>query len=103
MYKVGCVKVERTHVMTNYEALKLSGNLLSQLENSGIRPTDHKYIPMYEDFAAARVRGEKVSYTVATLADKYSMSERNVYYVVSRLSRQCKPPSPQTKTYDHAP
>ena len=33
--------------------------------------------------------GEKVSYIVATLADRYHVSERKVYTLIKRYGREC--------------
>lgn len=76
--------------MTQYEALKLSGRLIEQLEAVGVRPSDHKYLRLFEDWREAKQRGEKVAYVVACLANKYRVSERTVYDVVKRLESDCK-------------
>lgn len=76
--------------MTVYEALKMCGGMIEKLEKAGVKPSDHKYIAMFEDYRRARKRGEKISYVVACLAKQYNMSERNVYEVVKRLGNDCK-------------
>lgn len=76
--------------MTVYEALKLCGGVIEKLEKAGVKPSDHKYIALFEDFGRAKQRGEKISYIVACLAHQYDMSERNVYDVVKRLAADCK-------------
>ena len=76
--------------MTIYEALKLSGCMIEQLERAGAKPSDHKYVGLFEDYQRARKRGEKVSYIVAVLAERYKVSERNVYDIVKRLGSDCK-------------
>lgn len=54
--------------MTVYEALKLCGGVIEKLEKAGVKPSDHKYIALFEDFGRAKQRGEKISYVVACLA-----------------------------------
>ncbi len=76
--------------MTVYEALKICGGVIETLEKAGVKPSDHKYLRMFEDYAEARNRGEKVCYTVAILAERYGVSERTVYDVVRRLGSVCK-------------
>lgn len=76
--------------MTVYEALKMCGGMIEKLEKAGVKPSDHKYIAMFEDYRRARKRGEKISYVVACLAKQYNMSERNVCEVVKRLGNDCK-------------
>ncbi|WP_289744321.1 hypothetical protein [uncultured Duncaniella sp.] len=73
--------------MTVYEALKLCGGIIEKLEDAGAKPSDHKYVRLFEDYQNARKRGEKVSYIVAILAERYNVSERNIYDIVKRLGR----------------
>lgn len=68
--------------------------MIEQLEKAGVRPSDHKYVGLFEDYQRARKRGEKVSYIVTVLAEHYSVSERNVYDIVKRLGSDCKSVSP---------
>lgn len=77
-----------------YEALKICGSMIETLEKIGARPGDHKYVRLFEDYREAVARGEKVSYVVACLAARYSMSERGVYDVLKRLGNDCKSASP---------
>lgn len=76
--------------MTQYEALKLSGKLIERLEAAGVRPSDHKYLPLFEQWSEAKRKGEKVACVIACLSDKYGISERTVYDVVKRLGSDCK-------------
>ena len=76
--------------MKVYETLKLCGSLFETLEKAGIKPSDHKYIGLFEDFHRARERGEKVAYIVAYLSVRYNVSERSVYEIVKRLGSDCK-------------
>lgn len=77
--------------MTIYEALKFFGGTLERLEQAGVKPTDHKYIALFEDWQKARQSGQKVGYIVYCLAAKYQVSERTVYDVVRRFGKNCKP------------
>ncbi|GFI39017.1 hypothetical protein EEL52_13140 [Muribaculaceae bacterium Isolate-113 (HZI)] len=76
--------------MTVYEALKLCGGVIETLEKAGIKPGDHKYLRLFEDFRETRERGEKVAYIVACLSAQYNVSERSVYEIVKRLGSDCK-------------
>lgn len=80
--------------MTVYEALKLCGGVIEKLEKAGVKPSDHRYVALFEDYRRAKQRGEKISYVVACLAQQYNMSERGVYDVVKRLAADCKTVSP---------
>ena len=76
--------------MTYYELLKFCGCIIEQLEKSGVKPTDHKYLRLFEEYREAKQRGEKISYVVACLAEKYGMSQRAVYNIVRRMRTDCK-------------
>lgn len=80
--------------MRVYEALKLCCGVIEKLEEAGVKPGDHKYVRLFEDYQNARKCGEKVSYIVAILAERYNVSERNVYDIVKRLGSDCKSVSP---------
>ena len=70
--------------------LKFSGCMIEQLERAGAKPTDHKYVGLFEDYQKRRENGEKIGYIVACLADQYKVSERTVYDIVKRLASDCK-------------
>lgn len=57
------------------EILNFNRELLKRLQAAGIRLED---------------QGEKVSYAVAVLSEKYSVSERKVYALVKRFQSDCK-------------
>lgn len=67
------------------EILKFNRELLKRLQTAGIRLEDARYIDLYVEYKDMLDRGEKVSYTVALLADKYSVSERKVYSLIKRF------------------
>ena len=57
---------------------------------AGIRLEDARYIDLYADYTRLLDHGEKVSYAVAVLSEKYSVSERKVYALVKRFQSDCK-------------
>lgn len=87
---VGVAKIIILKGMTIYEALKISGCMIEQIERAGAKPSDYKYVRLFEEYRSARESGEKVSYIVAVLAKRYSVSERSVYEIVKRLGNDCK-------------
>jgi hypothetical protein len=58
---------------------------------SGIHIEDVNYIDLYKDYSRMIAHGDKVTYVVAVLADKYQVSERKVYTLLKRLSHDCEP------------
>lgn len=62
---------------------------MRSMKDAGLRVEDVGYIDLYYDFARMKDQGEKVSYIVAVLADRYGVSERTVYQCVKRLGADC--------------
>lgn len=73
------------------EILNFNRELLKRLEAAGIRLEDAQYIDLYADYIRLLEQGEKVSYVVALLSEKYSVSERKVYALVKRFQSDCNP------------
>lgn len=71
------------------EILNFNRELLKKLQAAGIRLDDTRYIDLYADYIYLLHQGEKVSYIVAVLADKYSISERKVYILIKRFQSDC--------------
>lgn len=61
------------------------------MQAAGIRLGDTRFIDMYDEYKEMKDMGEKVSYIVAHLADKYAISERKVYSLIKRFQSDCKP------------
>lgn len=71
------------------EILKLNKGLLNVFQNVGIRVEDVRYIDLYNDYKSMLDDGEKVSYIVAFLSDRYHVSERKVYALIKWLQSDC--------------
>lgn len=77
--------------MTIFEILKFNRELLERLHRIGVRLDDARYIDLFVEFNEMVGTGEKVSYAVAVLADKYGISERKVYSLVRHFRDDCNP------------
>lgn len=75
--------------MTIFEVLKFNRELFNRIRLAGIRLKDADYIELFEEYGKMIENGEKVSYTVAYLATKYSISERKVYSLIKRFKSDC--------------
>ena len=75
--------------MTIYEILSFHRELLRRLCSIGIKPDDYRFVGLYEDYIHMKQDGEKTTYIVAVLADRYGICERKVYNVIRRLSAEC--------------
>lgn len=72
------------------EILKFNRELIKKLKTLGIRLEDEEFVDLYTDYTALLNRGEKVSYIVARLSEKYAVSERKVYTLIKRFKSDCK-------------
>lgn len=75
--------------MTLFEALKFNREPLEMLLKLGGKPNDVRYIDLYAEYQAMKARGDKVTYIVHYLADKYSVSVRKVYELAGRFGHRC--------------
>ena len=71
------------------ELLKLNRELLTLCRVAGVRIDDVRYIELYNDYARLRADGEKTSYIVALMAEKYGVCERKVYDLIRRFKSDC--------------
>jgi hypothetical protein len=68
--------------------------LHNRLLATAIRLEDSRYVELYNGYRKMLPKGEKVTYIVACLTEKYNVCERKVYYLVKRLNGECKPVAP---------
>ena len=71
------------------EILNLNKELLKIFRKVGIRLDDVQYIDLYNEYRELQDKGNKVSYIVAVLADRYDISERKVYTLIKRFQSDC--------------
>lgn len=72
------------------EILKVSREIIEMLQKSCIHIGDVRYVGLYEDYESLMARGEKKSYVVALLSEKYKISERKVFYLLKKFGGDCK-------------
>lgn len=65
--------------------VRISAETLKLLSNFGIRTGDFKYVGLYADYEAMATKGDKVSYIVTVLADKYGISCSSVWRMLRRF------------------
>lgn len=76
--------------MTVFEVLSFHKWLFRQLDDAGIKTEVFRFIDLYDDYRRLKREGNKKTYIVAVLAEKYGVSERTVYGVIRRLSEECR-------------
>lgn len=67
------------------DLVKLSSETLKSLSEFGIRIDDYKYLSLFSDYEEMVRNGNKISYAVTYLSEKYSISEATVYRVLRRF------------------
>lgn len=75
--------------MTVFEVMNFNREFLHRLQAWGIRLEDANYIGLYEEFDKMAREGEKVSYIVTVLSQRYGISERKVYSLIKRFKSEC--------------
>lgn len=75
--------------MTNFELLKVFQGPIKMLIRCNLRLDDCRYLELYEDYLAMVEAGDKVTYVVAKMAEKYNISQRKVYLLINRMGRDC--------------
>jgi hypothetical protein len=71
------------------DLVKFSGEMLKTLHNFGIHIDDYRYLPLYSDYEVMANDGEKMTYIVATLCQKYGLCERKIYKVLKHFKTEC--------------
>ena len=75
--------------MTLFEILNFNRELLKRLVSAGFKTDDCRYIEMYRDYKRMRQEGDKVTYIVSFLSEKYCVSERKIYNIIKRFGTDC--------------
>ena len=73
------------------EVLKFNRELIKRLRMAGIRLEDELFVDLYSDYTTLLAKGEKVSYIVAILSERYAVSERKVYGLIKHFQTDCTP------------
>ncbi|MDR0892914.1 MAG: hypothetical protein LBN24_09910 [Mediterranea sp.] len=75
--------------MTLFEIVNFNKELLNRLIRVGFRPEDCKWVELYSEYERLRRDGEKVTYIVSLLSEKYHVCERKVYGIIKRFQSDC--------------
>jgi hypothetical protein len=86
---IGTAKLQKKIEMTYYEILKLSKEPIDRLNSAGFRLEDCQYLALYEDYKRMHEAGDKMTYIVSVLHDRYHVCERKVYDLIKRFGRHC--------------
>ena len=73
--------------MKAYELLKINEGALKLLSAHSLEVTDVSMIPLIDDYMRLSNDGEKKTYVIKFLEDKYGVSERTIYRAIGKLMR----------------
>lgn len=74
--------------MTVYEILKVNETFIQYVNKYLPSVQLLGYLELYQEYLDLKKQGEKVSYIVAILADKYKVTERTIYKVVKQFEQR---------------
>lgn len=72
-------------MMKVYEAISFNREILERLSKCGVKIEDCHWLELYEDFNKLVAEGNKVTYAVAVMSERYGISERQVYKIIKRF------------------
>ena len=75
--------------MTVFEILNFNKELLNRLVLIGVKPEDCRFVDLYSEYEQMLRSGDKVTYIISVLSDKYSVSERKVYAIIKHFKKDC--------------
>ena len=74
--------------MKAIELLSFNKELLEKIHATGIKPCDCCYVELYNEYQTLKNAGDKVTYIVNYLSEKYGVSERKIYNIVAAMGRE---------------
>ncbi len=77
--------------MKLFEIINFNRELLGRLISAGFKPDDCKYLDLYDEYLKLREEGGKTTWVVASLSEKYGVSERKVYNIIKHFETDCTP------------
>ena len=86
---IGVAKVRKYLEMTLFEILNFNRELLKRLISLGFKLDDCRYLELYRDYVQMRRGGDKVTYIVSVLSERYSVSERKIYSIIKHMETNC--------------
>ncbi len=73
--------------MKVHELLAFNKELLQKLYSAGLNTSDYQHVDLYNEYVRLKGDGLKVAYIVSFLSEQYSVSERKVYHIISKMDR----------------
>lgn len=71
--------------MKAYELLNINESLLKVMDSLSLAISDVKYVPVIKEYLRLMGEGNKKTYVIQVLSDKYDIAERTLYRVVEKM------------------
>lgn len=71
--------------MRTFDLVKISKGILKLLSNLDVKIDDYKYVDLFDEYETMAKNGDKISYIVTFLSQKYNISEASVYRLIKRF------------------
>ena len=78
--------------MKRIDLVDFNKELLQKLNEAGIRLEDYKYCDLYRSYLKLSEKMRTRKEVILTLAEKYHISDRQVYNILKRLERDVRMP-----------
>lgn len=72
------------------DLVRIGAKMMELLSKYGIGIDDYRYIPLYEEYCKMVGNGDKATYVVTVLSEKYNISERSIYRLLKRFGSTAK-------------
>lgn len=70
--------------------VQIGRDLMKLLSDNDIKINDYKYLNLYKEYTEMERDGNKISYIVAVLSERYSISESSIYRILQRFNKAVK-------------
>ena len=68
----------------------MNKELLEKLDHMGIKTEHYRHVDIFNEYNERITNGEKTSYVVAVLSDKFGLGERTIYRIVKQMQAEFK-------------
>lgn len=73
--------------MIRADLIEFNKELFQKLKRAGVRLDDYKYCDLYRDYVEMTAKAASRKETMLTLAQRYGISDRQVYNIVSHMEK----------------
>jgi len=70
------------------ELLKINQNAMELMSKIGLKPSDYRFINLYDEYLSMKGECMKYWYIITHLSEKYKISESSVKRLIRKFSRE---------------